>query len=113
VHIHQILLSLFCLLFSDNCLDWPRSNNTFDPSAFSHATVITAASTGIAGILLIGGGTVHSKFHVPNTVDSKTTPQVAWESTEAIRLRGAELIVIDVNDIFVFFSNNLLGSQHA
>jgi hypothetical protein len=46
-------------------------------------------------------------------VDSKTTPQVAWESAEAIRLRGAELIVIDVIDIFVFFANNLLGSQHA
>jgi hypothetical protein len=51
---------------------------------------------------LIGGGTVHSKFHVPNSVNQKTMPQVAWESAEAIRLRNAELIIIDVNH---FFSN--------
>jgi hypothetical protein len=75
---------------NDLCHEWPQS------SSLNRGSVITAASTGIAGILLIGGGTVHSKFHVPNSVDKTTTPQVAWESTEALRLRNAELIIIDV-----------------
>jgi hypothetical protein len=74
----------------NDCHEWPQS------STLNRGSVITAASTGIAGILLIGGGTVHSKFHVPNTVDTTTTPQVSWESAEAIRFRNAELIIIDV-----------------
>jgi hypothetical protein len=62
----------------------------------NRGTVITSASTGIAGILLIGGGTVHSKFHVPNSVNNKSMPNISWESIEACRLRNAELIIIDV-----------------
>jgi hypothetical protein len=64
--------------------------------------VIASASTGIAALLLIGGGTVHRNFHVPNDINAKSAPNVAWESKDAIRLRSAELIIIDVM-VFCFF----------
>jgi hypothetical protein len=94
---------------NDLCHEWPQN------SALQRGCVITAASTGIAGILLIGGGTVHSKFHVPNTVDSTTTPQVAYESAEANHLRAAELIIIDVllYNYICYKSQMFIGSQYA
>ena len=64
--------------------------------------VAAAASTGIAALLLIGGGTVHRQFNVPNDVDEKTQPRMNAESKRAEQLRNADLIIIDV--IFLFFS---------
>lgn len=63
--------------------------------------MITAASTGIASLLLIGGATAHSQFYVPNDVDDKTTPRISYESVGAQRFRNAELIIIDVNFYFL------------
>jgi hypothetical protein len=74
----------------------------------NRGTVITSASTGIAGILLLGGGTVHSKFHVPNSVNAKSVPNVAWESIDACRLRNAELIIIDVISSGIIYITILL-----
>ena len=58
--------------------------------------VISAASTGNASLLLIGGGTVHRQFFVPNDVDEKTACRVSAESKTAEKLRQTQLIVIDV-----------------
>ena len=65
--------------------------------------VISAASTGNASLLLIGGGTVHRQFFVPNDVDEKTACRVSVESKTAEKLRQTQLIVIDV-----FFTNNFI-----
>jgi hypothetical protein len=92
----------------------PLSILTEQAKTNNRGTVITSASTGIAGILLIGGGTVHSKFHVPNSVNSKSMPNVSWESIEACRLRNAELIIIDVF-FFMYYLDSyfILGSQYV
>jgi hypothetical protein len=58
--------------------------------------VIASASTGVAGLLLIGGSTVHQAFFVPNDVDSRTAPLIPIESVGADRIRMADLIIIDV-----------------
>lgn len=58
--------------------------------------VISAASTGIAALLLIGGATVHRQFYVPNDVDHNTPLRVTHESVGAQRIRDADLIIIDV-----------------
>jgi hypothetical protein len=67
-------------------------------------SVLSAASTGIAALLLIGGGTVHRQFSVPNDVDDETAPRMGFQSAGARRLRAVELIVIDV--IFPIFCLN-------
>ena len=59
-------------------------------------SVIAAASTGIAALLLIGGATVHRQFYVPNDVDDDTPPKINFESAGAQKLRDVELIIIDV-----------------
>ena len=58
--------------------------------------VSAAASTGIAALLLIGGGTVHRLFNVPNDVDDKTQPRMNAESKRADQIRNSDLIIIDV-----------------
>ena len=72
--------------------------------------VAAAASTGIAALLLIGGGTVHRQFNVPNDVDDKTQPRMNAESKRAEQLRNADLIIIDV--IFLFFFTLLRQKIH-
>lgn len=76
-------------------------------------TVIAAASTGIAALLLIGGATAHRQFYIPNDVDNDTMPSINFESTKAEQLRKASLIIIDVihlnisqlNKSFAFIGN--------
>jgi hypothetical protein len=76
-------------------------------------TVIAAATTGIAALLLHGGGTVHRQFFVPNEVEIDTPARINHESIAAQRFRDAKLIIIDV-----FFYTNfimitlILGSKY-
>lgn len=58
--------------------------------------MVACATTGIAALLLIGGGTVHRQFRITNDVDKNTPPRISAESLDAERLRNAELIIIDV-----------------
>ena len=62
--------------------------------------MIAAASTGIASLLLIGGGTVHRHFCIPNDVDDETMPNIKYHTKKAEQLRMAAVIVIDVNPLF-------------
>ena len=65
-------------------------------SSLCKGKVVSAASTGIAALLLLGGGTVHRQFNVPNDVDYKTAPRMNAESLMAERIRNSDLIIIDV-----------------
>ena len=67
----------------------------------SKGKVSASASTGIAALLLIGGGTVHRNFNVPNDVDEKTQQRINAESKRAEQIRNTDLIIIDV--IYSFF----------
>lgn len=66
-----------------------------------YTSVIAAASTGIASQILIGGGTAHRHFKVPNDVENNTVPTVGADSNLAKRFQNAKLIIIDV--IFLHF----------
>jgi len=72
-------------------------------STLFSGSVISAASTGIAALLLIGGGTVHRQFSVPNDVDDDVHSKIGVETAGAKRLRDADLIIIDVFFVFLFF----------
>jgi hypothetical protein len=65
-------------------------------AVLKRGSVISSATTGVAALLLIGGGTVHRQFFVPNDVDEDTAPRISYESSSADRLRAVELIIIDV-----------------
>lgn len=69
--------------------------NDFQPQ-LNRGSVISCATTGIAALLLIGGGTVHRQLRVPNEIDSQTPSRIAAHTNDAERLRKANLIVIDV-----------------
>jgi hypothetical protein len=59
-------------------------------------SVISAASTGIAALLLIGGATAHRQFYIPNDVKWNTPPNLDYQSAGAQRFRDADVIIIDV-----------------
>ena len=63
----------------------------------NRGSVISAASTGIAALLLIGGGTVHRQFYVPKDLDDDTQPKVDAHSNTADYFRNVDLIIIDVS----------------
>jgi hypothetical protein len=53
------------------------------------------ATTGIAGILMIRGGTAHTKLWIPTELDANTPPRLEYNNTLAQRIRRANLIIID------------------
>ena len=79
----------------------------------SYGSVISSASTGIAALLLIGGGTVHRQFSVPNDVEETTSPNVPFQSKKADQLRSTDLIIIDVRFTPLTSLFPSLGSEHA
>jgi hypothetical protein len=58
-------------------------------------TVICAASTGIAALLLPGGRTSHSHFGIPVPVHNDSMSKVAKHSQSADILRDVDLIIWD------------------
>ena len=76
----------------------PNQRHQGKSIALKKGSVISCASTGIAALLLIGGGTAHRMLHVSPDVDAKTKPKLEYQSADAQRLRKAEVIIIDVSN---------------
>ena len=58
-------------------------------------SVVVAATTGLAAILLEGGRTVHSTFGIPLEVSSDTISLIKHRTKKAQKLLQADLIIID------------------
>ncbi|KAE8240488.1 hypothetical protein A4X13_0g7779 [Tilletia indica] len=56
---------------------------------------LAVASSGIAALLLEGGRTAHSRFNIPIPLDSDSTCAISKDSSLALLLRNATLIVWD------------------
>jgi ATP-dependent DNA helicase PIF1 len=56
---------------------------------------IATASTGIAAMLLAGGGTAHSRFGIPVPVDNSSVSNIKVTSTRADILRKAAILIWD------------------
>lgn len=80
----------------------PSSENLVFNNEIVRGSVISAASTGIAALLLIGGGTVHRQFAVPNDVDDETISTIGGHTVKGRNIRNVELIIIDVIFILTF-----------
>ena len=84
-------------------LQTKQSNVLFQ--TLQRSSVIATASTGIAAMLLIGGGTTHRLLRIPNEIVLDGRTNVNANSVDAERIRAAEVIIIDVCflDYYLFF----------
>ncbi|CAL1384366.1 unnamed protein product [Linum trigynum] len=57
--------------------------------------VLCVASSGIAALLMVGGRTAHSRFHIPIDCDSKSTCHIEQGTDLAELLQNASLIIWD------------------
>ena len=62
---------------------------------FQNKIVITVASSGIASLLLPGGRTAHSRFHIPLNIHSHSTCNISAQSDLASLLSRTQLIIWD------------------
>ena len=60
-----------------------------------HRTTVCVAWTGIAAMLLPNGATAHSTFKIPLDLDASSALCLKGQSTEAHRLRSADVIIWD------------------
>ena len=64
--------------------------------------VVCAASSGVAGLLLIGGATLHSKFGVPLNCDDSSHLFIEKETEKARLIRQLDLIIWDEITMFSY-----------
>nr|GEZ52968.1 hypothetical protein [Tanacetum cinerariifolium] len=57
--------------------------------------VLNVASNGIASLLMSGGRTVHSRFHIPINIDETSTCSICWQSDLGALLNKCKLIIWD------------------
>ena len=57
--------------------------------------VINVASSGIASLLMSGGRTAHSRFHIPINIDETSTCSISAQSDLGLLLRKSKLIIWD------------------
>lgn len=57
--------------------------------------VLPVASSGIAAVLLLGGWTAHSRFHIPLKLDQHSTVGIKQRSEVAEVIKHSSLIIWD------------------
>ncbi|CAL1390629.1 unnamed protein product [Linum trigynum] len=62
---------------------------------FEKRIVLCVASSGIAALLMVGGRTAHSRFHIPLDCDTKSTCNIEQGSKVAELILNASLIIWD------------------
>ena len=55
--------------------------------------VLNVASSGIASLLMSGGRTAHSRFHIPINVDETSTFSISAQSDMGNMLKKCKLII--------------------
>ena len=83
----------------EDCYPTPEEEGE-DRLQLNRSYAMACASTGIAALLLIGGGTAHRLLRIPINLESDTTSRVKSHTADADRLRAADIIIIDVNAYF-------------
>ena len=79
----------------EDCYPTPEEEGE-DRMKLNRSYAMACASTGIAALLLIGGGTAHRLLRLPLNLKSDTESRVKTHSVDADRLRAADIIIIDV-----------------
>ena len=75
-------------------------NSLIDKLSFDGKKVCPTASSGIAGILLKGGGTLHSKLKVPFTCNENSVCDIRKQSDLAKKIKDLDCVIWDEAPMF-------------
>ena len=75
-------------------------NKIIEKLTFDGKNVCATASSGVSAILLNGGGTIHSKFRLPQEIDEDTPCDITRQSKRAKEIRNMDVLIWDEAPMF-------------